>query len=217
MAAVPFLNQHYIRTTSWWNDQACSASLFRQTLLSCDLWHQPFYCWLSRTSHACWSGPGLVSEVRDAQPPILMATYCYDKDLQTDFYLFYSVYWYWSHSDSHLTLLPASGPIVCVDSCAARCCDSELRLTVHCCALWPIVAVTLLFALPIVLLRYISQACWVLCSPRLDFFHRTVISTLVAANRLKIPTLPCLIPLKVIHCNVPKWHTLVNYFSSETI
>ena len=31
--------------------------------------------------------------------------------------------------------LPASGPIVLVDSCAARCCDSELRLTVHYCAL----------------------------------------------------------------------------------
>ena len=31
--------------------------------------------------------------------------------------------------------LPASGPIVLVDSCAARCCDSELRLTVHCCVL----------------------------------------------------------------------------------
>ena len=27
----------------------------------------------------------------------------------------------------------------------------------------------------IVLLQYISQACWVLCSPRLDFFHRTAI------------------------------------------
>ena len=57
----------------------------------------------------------------------------------------YSVYWYWSHSDSRLIFLPASGPIVLVDSCTARCCDSELRLTVHCCALWPIVAVTLLF------------------------------------------------------------------------
>ena len=48
--------------------------------------------------------------------------------------------------------LPASGPIVLTDSCAARCCDSELRLTVHCCALWlivlvtPIVRVTLLFS-----------------------------------------------------------------------
>ena len=31
--------------------------------------------------------------------------------------------------------LPAFGPICPVDSCAARCCDSELRLTVHCCAL----------------------------------------------------------------------------------
>ena len=101
-----------------------------------------------------------------------------------------------------------------VDSCAAHYCDSELRLTVHCCALWLIVLVT---ALPIVLLRYISQACWVPCSPRLDFFHRTVISTLVVANRLKIPTPLCLIPFKVIHCNVPKWHALVNYFSSETI
>ena len=40
----------------------------------------------------------------------------------------------------------------------------------------------------IVLLQYISQACWVLWSPRLDFFHRTVISTLVAANRLRSPT-----------------------------
>ena len=39
----------------------------------------------------------------------------------------------------------------------------------------------------IVLLQYLSQACWVLCSPRLDFFHRTVISTLVAANRLRSP------------------------------
>ena len=27
----------------------------------------------------------------------------------------------------------------------------------------------------IVLLQYISQACWVPCSPRLDFFHRTAI------------------------------------------
>ena len=142
---------------------------------------------------------------------------------RTDFYLFYSVYWYWSHSDSHFIFLPASGPIVLIDSCAARCCDSELHLTVHCCTLWPIVAVTLLFlwrllfTLPIVLLRYISQACWVLCSPRLDFFHHTVISTLVAANRLRSPLSSCLIPLKVIHCNVLKWHALVNYFSSETI
>ena len=69
----------------------------------------------------------------------------------------------------------------------------------------------------IVLLQYISQACWVLWSPRLDFFHRTVISTLVAANRLRSPLPLCLIPLKVIHCNVPKWQALVNYFSSETI
>ena len=69
----------------------------------------------------------------------------------------------------------------------------------------------------IVLLQYISQACWVLWSPRLDFFHRTVISTLVVANRLRSPLPSCLIPLKVIHCNVPKWQALVNYFSSETI
>ena len=69
----------------------------------------------------------------------------------------------------------------------------------------------------IVLLQYISQACWVLWSPRLDFFHRTVISTLVAANRLRSPLPLCLIPLTVIHSNVPKWQALVNYFSSETI
>ena len=60
-------------------------------------------------------------------------------------FIYSSVYWYWSHSDSHPTLLPALGPITLVDSCTACCCDSELRLTVHRCALWPIVAVTLLF------------------------------------------------------------------------
>ena len=38
-------------------------------------------------------------------------------------------------SDSRFIFLPASGPIVLLDSCAARCCDSELRLTVHNCAL----------------------------------------------------------------------------------
>ena len=70
---------------------------------------------------------------------------------------------------------------------------------------------------PIVLLQYLSQACWVPCSPRLDFFHRTVISTLVAANRLRSQLPLCLISLKVIHCNVPTWHALVNYLSSETI
>ena len=53
-----------------------------------------------------------------------------------------TLYQYWSHS---FIFLPAFGPIWLVDSCAARCCDSELRLTVHCCALWPIIAVTLLF------------------------------------------------------------------------
>ena len=105
-----------------------------------------------------------------------MAHSCYDKDLHDWFLFILLMYWYWSHSDSRFIFLPASGPIVRFDSCTARCCDSELRLTVHYCALWPIVAVTLLFLwrLLIVLLQYISQACWVLCSPRLDFFHRTV-------------------------------------------
>ena len=61
-------------------------------------------------------------------------------------FIYYSVYGYWSHSDSRFIFLPASGPIVLDDLCAARCCDSELRFTVHYCALWPIVAVTLLFS-----------------------------------------------------------------------
>ena len=52
----------------------------------------------------------------------------------TDFYLFWC-------TDTGVIVthafifLPASGPIVLVDSCAVRCCDSELRLTVHYCAL----------------------------------------------------------------------------------
>ena len=75
----------------------------------------------------------------------------------------------------------------CITDLSIVLCDSELRITVHYCAL-------LLIVMPycsrysIVLLQYLSQAYWVLCSPRLDFFHRTVISTLVAANRLRIPS-----------------------------
>ena len=116
------------------------------------------------------------------------ATSCYVtiRTYRTRFLFIYSVYWYWSHSNSCFIFLPASGPIVLVDSCAAHCCDSELRLTVHCCALWHYCSCNAYCSrYPIVLLQYISQACWVLCSPRLDFFHRTVISTLVAANRLR--------------------------------
>ena len=80
-----------------------------------------------------------------------------------------------------LFLLTRAQLAVVTQSCAL------LYIAAHCDLLfwW-----RLLFALPIVLLQYISQACWVLCSPRLDFFHRTVISTLVVANRLKIPTPP---------------------------
>ena len=145
----------------------------------------------------------------------------------------------WLRAAPHCTSLHTvtyccSDAIVLLLYIAAHC-DLLLQwrycsLTVHCCALWPIVAVTLLFSYctslrtvtyccsdAIVLLQYISQACWVLCSPRLDFFHHTVISTLVAANRLRSPLPLCLIPLKVIHCNVLKWHALVNYFSPETI
>ena len=69
----------------------------------------------------------------------------------------------------------------------------------------------------IVLLQYISQACWVLCSPRLDFFYRTVIRTLVAANRLKIPTSLLPDPSHSYSLQRPKWQALVNYFSSETV
>ena len=90
-----------------------------------------------------------------------------------------------------------------VDSCTAHCSDSELRLTVHCCALWLIVLVTALLYCSLTVLK---SGMLGTCSPRLDFFHHTVISTLVAANRLRSPLSSCLIPLKVIHCNVPKWH-----------
>ena len=111
---------------------------------------------------------------------------CYDKDLHRLIFIYLLVYWYWSHSDSCLIFLPASGPIVHVDSCTAHCCDSELRLAAHCDLLlqWRYCSHdTYCLRYLIVLLQYISQACWVLCSPRLDFFHHTVISTLVAANR----------------------------------
>ena len=147
---------------------------------------------------------------------------CYDKDLH-DWFIYFYVYWYWSHSDSRFIFLLASGPIVSLTHAQLAVVTQSCTLlytTAHCDWLlqWcycPCDAYCLRY--PIVLLQYLSQACWVLCSPRLDFFHHTVISTLVAANRLRSPLPLCLIPLKVIHCNVPKWHTLVNYFSSETI
>ena len=139
-------------------------------------------------------------------------TRCYDKDLHDRFLFIYAMYWYWSHSDSRFIFYRPLAPLfmlthvqlaVVTQSCAL------LYITAHC--------DTYCSRYSIVLLQYISQACWVLCSPRLDFFHCTVISTLVVANRLRSPLPSCLIPLKVIHCNVPKWHALVNYFSSETI
>ena len=152
---------------------------------------------------------------------LITVVFCYDKDLHDWFYLIF-VYWYWSHSDSCLIFLPASGPIVLLThvqlAVVTQSC-TLLYIAAHCDLLlqWrycPSDAYCPHYF--IVLLQYLSQACWVLCSPRLDFFHCTVISTLVAANRLRSPLPFCLIPLKVIHCNVPKWHALVNYFSSET-
>ena len=148
---------------------------------------------------------------------------CYNKDLQTDFYLItrctdtgviatHALSFYWPLAP--LFLLTHAQLAVVTQSCAL------LYIAAHCDLLlqWrycPCYAYCSHYT--IVLLQYISQACWVPCSPRLDFFHRTVISTLVVANRLRSPLPSCLIPLKVIHCNVPKWQALVNYFSSETI
>ena len=60
---------------------------------------------------------------------------CYDKDLH-DRFLFIPTCTDTGVIATHaLIFLPASGPIVLVDSHAAHCCDSELRLTVHYCAL----------------------------------------------------------------------------------
>ena len=110
---------------------------------------KPFGSWQITTCHCChcqlppWHCYSPHQPLWPLQSHHLQP--CYDKGLTDRFLFIYSVYWYWSHSDSCFIFLPASGPIVLVDSCAACCCDSELRLTVHCCALWPIVAVTLLF------------------------------------------------------------------------
>ena len=140
-----------------------------------------------------WKSRGQVGSTMDVT--------CYDKDLH-DRFLFISVYWYGSHSNSCLILLPASSPIISLthaqlavvtQSCAL------LYITAHCDLLlqWRYCSSDAYCSrYSIVLLQYISQACWVPCSPRLDFFHRTVISTLVAANRLKIPSPSCLIHLK---------------------
>ena len=154
---------------------------------------------------------------------------CHDKDLQDWFIYFYTCTDTGVIATHALSFYRPLAPLFLLTHAQLAVVTQSCALLYDCCALWPIVAVTLLLQwrycsgdaycsrYSIVLLQYISRACWVLCSPRLDFFHRTVISTLVAANRLRSPLPSCLIPLKVIHCNVPKWHALVNYFSSETI
>ena len=148
---------------------------------------------------------------------------CYDKDLHDwDLFIFpctntgviatHALSFYWPLAP--FVLLTHVQLAVVTQSCTL------LYITVHCDLLlqWHYCSSdTYCSCYLIVLLQYLSQVCWVLCSPRLDFFHRTVISTLVAANRLRSPLPSCLIPLTVIHCNVPKWQALVNYFSSETI
>ena len=99
-----------------------------------------------------------------------------------------SFYWplaplsYWLMCSSLLWLRAAP---YCTLLCTVTYCCSDAIVAVTLLFLW-----RLLFTIPIVLLQYLSQACWVLCSPRLDFFHWTVISTLVAANRLRIPIPP---------------------------
>ena len=122
-----------------------------------------------------------------------MLSTCYDKDLQTDFYLFtrctdtgviatHALSFY--RPLAPLFLLTHAQLAVVTQSCAL------LYITAHCDLLlqWRYCSrYAYCSRYPIVLLQYISQACWVLCSPRLDFFHRTVISTLVAANRLRSP------------------------------
>ena len=109
-------------------------------------------CWALTTRHATslsWSSSSIM---------LSPAARCYDKDLQTDFYLFNSVYWYWSHNDSHFIFLPASGPIC---SCwlmrssllwlrAAPYC-TLLHTVTYCCSdaivlVMPIVRITLLFS-----------------------------------------------------------------------
>ena len=148
---------------------------------------------------------------------------CYDKDWH-DWFLFIIMCTDTGVIVTHTFIfLPASGPIVPLTHAQLAVVTQSctlLYITAHCDLLlqWRYCSCdAYCLRYSIVLLQYLSQACWVLCSPRLDFFHRTVISTLVAANRLRSPFPLCLIPLKVIHCNVPKWHALVNYFSSETI
>ena len=147
---------------------------------------------------------------------------CYDKNLQTDFIYFtrctdtgvivtHALSFY--RPLAPLLLLTHAQLAVVTQSCAllyiAAHCDLLLQWRYCSCDAY-------CSRYLIVLLRYISQACWVPCSPRLDFFHCTAIVRLVAANRLRSPLPLCLIPLKVIHCNVLKWQALVNYFSSET-
>ena len=133
--------------------------------------HSPGYwmkhLWETYPPHLWWSR--LTWHTRCYHFIVMIRTY-------TIGFIYFYMYWYWSHCDSRLYLSTGLRPHCSVDSCAARCCDSELRLTVYYCALWPIVAVTLLFlwrllfALLYCSCRVFSQACWVASSPRLDFF-----------------------------------------------
>ena len=66
-----------------------------------------------------------------------------------------------SHPIHYLSLADWTTSPLIDDSLLVRCCDSVLGV--------------LLFIVPIVLPRYISQACWVASSPRLDFFRYTTV------------------------------------------
>ena len=120
----------------------------------------------------CWPTHALIAS-------ILFAHSCYDKDLHGWFYLFLCVLileslwltpssFYWPLASLFLWLMHSS--------------LLWLR-AVQYCALWPIVAVTplflwqLLFTLLYCSLRVFSQACWVACSPRLDFFIVPTVTT----------------------------------------
>ena len=103
----------------------------------------------------------------DCQVVAPTVLWCYNKSLHNWFYLFHTCTDTGVIATHAFIFLLASGPIALVDSCAAHCCDSELRLIVHC---DPLLHWQLLYTLLYCSLRVFSQACWVACSPRLDFF-----------------------------------------------
>ena len=193
--------------TCWYQDRTCAwpsnatpvGQEGRSALLRSQYFH--FFSWLlagnSYMVTLWWCLTYTLIYLLVTRPPLTILTWLLESQwLFTNTYSFLAVTWTsWVSSTSPLLIVLHDSFLVM--HYWSLYCSLWLR-AVHYCTLLRTVTHCDAYCsrYSIVLLQYLSQAYRVLCSPRLDFFHRTVISTLVAANRLKIPSPPLPDPIQ---------------------